>query len=248
MSRPKRPTLREKGFSLVEMTLVSIGISFVMGTVMLFMKSSQAAWELSGNQSGLQERARRLLHVMVDDLRRSSLTSVAGQNLPAIWERPAGTEDTPRGALIATMNYEDVDQVDEILAVNGDGQTRIERNRARESNEIVFQIPTDVDGNGIPLDADGNVEFTEDLVTYRVVDQAGTPTLMRYVERAGEIVDRRAIGPWVQKITFDVVLNDRTVRFNEIAVCVYLERIDDRGQVLRAAVEGAVGLRNTREL
>jgi hypothetical protein len=230
------------------MMIVLATMTAVLGGAMALLDGARRAWSQADTQSRLQERGRRMLQAVLSDLRRSGLTTFGGNNYPAIWERPRGADSTPRGALVATMNYADVGLVDEVYAVQGTGD-RVARNETRVSDEIVFQLPADVDGDGTPLDANSDLEWGPELISYRVVEDAnGQPWLQRHVEAGGAIVERRIVGPSVATITFDVVFNDRGLRFGEVAVVLYLSELDDRGQLVTTAVEGVVGLRNTREL
>jgi hypothetical protein len=230
------------------MMIVLVTMTAVLGGSMMLLEGARQAWRMADTQSRLQERGRRVLQTLLTELRRSGLTTVAGQNFPAIWQRPRGPELLPRGPLIATMNYADESLVSEAFAAQGTGN-RIVRNDGRPSDEIVFQIPADLDGNGTPLDANGDLEWGPELISYRVVEDAnGQPWLFRNREIAGAVVERRIVAPSVAAVTFDVVFNDRSMRFGEVAVVLYLEEVDDGGQLVRTAVEGSVGLRNTREL
>ena len=243
---PRRRRLR--GHTLLEMMVVLTTMTVVLGGSMLLMNGVRSAWKLADSESRLQELGRRLLQSVLADMRRTGLTTDAGVNYPSIFERARGPDTTPRGPLVASMNYTDTGLVDEVYAWTGNGD-RIARNQGRVSNEFVFQLPADVDGNGTPLDADGDLEWGPQLFSYRVVEDAqGASWLWRYTELAGVVVDQRMVGPAVTSITFDVVLNDRSLRFGEIAVVIYLEQRDESGRLLTAAVEGSVGMRNTREL
>jgi hypothetical protein len=228
--------------------IVLCTMTAVLGGSMLLMEGARNAWRLADTESRLQERGRRVLQTVLGELRRSGLTSLAGNNYPAIWERARGPETTLRGNLVATMAYADESLVNEVFCANGNGD-RIVRNGGRVSDEMVFQLPADLDGNGTPLDSDGDLEWGPELFSYRIVDDAnGQPWLYRYAEVGGLITDRRIVAPSVSAITFDVIYNDRSLRFSEVAVVLYLEELDDNGQRVTTAVEGVVGLRNTREL
>ena len=237
-----------RGHTLVEMMIVVVTMTVVLGGVLTIMRGARDAWQLTGSKSRLQESGRRMLEKIVSDLRHSGLTTVAGQNYPAIWERPLGPESTPRGALVATMNYSDESLVSEVFAYNGDGD-HIARNAGRVADEMVFQLPQDLDGNGTPLDANGNLEWGPQLFSYRVVQDAeGRPWLYRNTEVGGALVDQRIVGQAVKSITFDVVFNDRSLRFGNVDIVLYLEEVNGNGQRVTAEVEGSVNLRNTREL
>jgi hypothetical protein len=233
-----------RGHSLLEALIVFATLSLVFGGVVQVMQASRTAWQMTSARSRLQESGRRMLETVLTDLRHSGLTSVAGNSYPAISERPRGPVSTPRGALVATMNYADEALVSEVLAYQGDGD-HVARNAGRVSDEIVLQLPQDLDHDGTPLDAGGNLEWGADLVSYRVVDDAeGRPWLERHVERGGVLVERRTIGPSVRSITFDTVFNDRSLRYGTVDVVLYLSEVDASGQRVQVAVEGSVQLRN----
>lgn len=239
---------RVRGHTLVETMIVLVTMTVVLGGTMLLLGSTRKAWRLADTESRLQESGRRILQTVLSDLRRSGLTTSGGINYPAFWERPRGPAATPRANLVATMNYADAALVNDVYAYQGFGD-RILRNETRVSDEIVLQLPVDLDGDGTPLDANGDLEWGPELVSYRVIEDAeGRPWLYRQMELGGAVVDERIVGPSVASITFDVVFNDRSLRFGEVAVTLYLEDVDARGQRVATAVEGAVALRNTREL
>ncbi len=234
----------QRGHSLLEVVLVFATMSLVLGGVLQVMHASQTAWQLASSKSRLQESGRRMLETVLTDLRHSGLTTVAGNSYPAISERPRGAFGTPRGNLVATMNYADEALVNDVLCWQGDGD-HVARNAGRVSDEVVFQLPQDLDHNGTPLDANGNLEWGADLISYRVVNDAdGRPWLERDVERAGVVVERRSIGPSVTSITFDAVFNDRSLRYGTVDVILYLQEVDATGRRVTAAVEGSVQLRN----
>lgn len=239
---------RQRGTGFIELILVLATSLLVMGGAIVLMQGTRSNSARANGAAALQEHGRRVLTEVLDELRRSGLSTSAGTNYPAIWERARGPESTARGALVATMNYTDVAAVSEVYAWQGDGTRRSDRNAGRVSDEIVFQLPADLDGDGTPLDATGNLEWSADLISWRVVEDAnGQPWLARYVERAGAIVDRRFVAPGVTGITFDSVLDDRSMRFGEVAVVLYLEGTDSQGRTTTSAVEGSVVLRNTSE-
>lgn len=242
---------RQAGFSLVEMMVAMGSMTLVFGASMMMLAGTRGAWEVGGTRSSLQEVGRRMLEEVLTDVRRSGLTTTGGQNFPQIWERPVGTFLEPRGNLIATMDYTDVDLVDEMLAVNGlGGPNRILNNQNRIPNEFVFQLPTDTNGNGLPIDDDGNLTFGIETVSYRIIEDptTGIPTLFRLTQAGAMLAGFERVGPYVTNITFDVVFNDPSLRFGEIAVVIYLQKTNAQGQVIQAALEGSVALRNTREL
>lgn len=237
-----------RGSSLIEMMVVLATMTIVLGCAIELIRGSRNSWQLASSKSRLQESGRRMMQSVLADLRRSGLTNAGGANYPSIWERPAGPESTPRGSLIATMNYADASLVDEVFAKNGNGD-RIARNETRVSDEVVFQQPKDLDGDGTPLDVNGNLEWGPELFSYRVVTDGNTGSwLERYTEAGGVVTDRKRVGRSVTSITFDVVFNDRSLRFGVVDVVLYLSEVDANGQVVTAAIEGAVELRNTREI
>jgi hypothetical protein len=137
---------------------------------------------------------------------------------------------------------------------NGD-QSRIERNRNRACDELVFRrIDFQyIDGGGNVLDGwpldilnGDTLKWDADTVNYRVVrDATGTNWVERRVNDANP---SRKIGSFVQNITFDCLGSDRTLLFNQVAIVVYLSRTLPTGRVINAAVEGVVSLGVQREL
>ena len=256
----RSPGAGERGMTLVEVMFASVSMLIVLGGSMALMMSSRGAMQVGGTQSSLQEVGRRILNEVLSDIRRSGLTTVVGggagnlggpnvSNFPAIYVRKlAPATSSKREQLIASMNYADAGMVDEVLAYEGNGN-RIDRNEDRDANEFVFQLPTDLDGDGMPIDANGDLEWGQEQFSYRLIqDPNGIPWLYRVTEINGLSIDEQRVGPFVQNITFDVVFNDRSLRFGEVAVVLYMQKQNERGQIITAALEGSVVLRNTREL
>jgi type II secretory pathway pseudopilin PulG len=240
---------RRDGFTIVEAVVVCATLVVVLGAALVLLEGTRHTSQRAQTESRLQESGRRILADVLADLKRSGMSTLDGHSYPAIWERARGPESTPRGNLIATLSYSDESLVDEIYAWQGDGVDRITRNEPRVSDEVVFQRPVDLDGDGTPLDAVGSLEWTGDLISYRVIDDgAGNASLWRLVENGGVVVARDRVGPGVVKITVDAVMNDRTLRFSEVAVVLWIETRDAENRAARTAVEGSVVIRNTREL
>ena len=56
------------------------------------------------------------------------------------------------------------------------------------------------------------------------------------------------IGCFVKKITFDAIVFDTTVKYNQIAITIFMERKTEGGHIIEVALEGAVSMRNTEEI
>jgi hypothetical protein len=244
----------QAGFTVIEMAVTLASMTVVLGGSMTLLVSSRGAWQVGGTRSSLQEVGRRILNEVVADIRRSGLTVEDGQGYPAIYQRPPeplGAGERPAEPSVR-MDPEDVRVVDLDVLVGGDpgsSSSRIERNRGRTPQEFVFQLPADLDGDGRPLDGNGDLEWSGALHSFRiVVESNGVPWLYHLIEEGGAPARFERVGPHVTGITFDVVANDRSLGFNEVAVVVYLQRLNERGQRITAALESSVVLRNTREL
>src|SRR5262249_38839250 len=97
-----------RGHTLVEMMVVLSTMTLVFAGLFMLLRPARDASHEAISRSTLQEAGRRMLEVMLDDLRHTGLTTSGGQNLPAIWEHARGVDSTPPGPLVATMNYTDV--------------------------------------------------------------------------------------------------------------------------------------------
>ncbi len=244
------------GFTMVEMMVAAASLLLVIGGAMALMKSSRGALEVGGNRSGLQELGRRMLNDVVGEIRGAGITEVAGQSYPAIYDRPIALQaDSLRGDELAVMDPTDAEITDSVAWTDPASDPnilevdRVERNRNREPSEFVFQVPQDLNADDRPIDAEGNMEWGTELVSFHIVqDPNGINWLHRVVEDGGVEVSRERIGPHVQNITFDVIGNDRSMRFNEVGVVIYLQRLNNQGQVITAELESSVVMRNTREL
>jgi len=234
---------RVAGFAIIEATITLSLVSMIFGGFILLLKATSGAQEAGGNRSELQEIGRRAMRRVLDDLRNTGIVEDAMGNYPVIYERPAGDDATPRGRFIASLSFLDADLVDWVRFERG--RDRVAINRDLECREILFRAPQDIDGNGYPVDSTGQVEWESDEVSYRVVEHADG---RRWLERRTNDTRPESIAPYVDKITFDCIMNDRSLLYNQVAVVIYLRRTDHRGQVTEAALEGIASLRNTKAI
>jgi hypothetical protein len=252
MTAPRRDDPRKRGFTLIETVISTAFVVLVLGGFALLMRSTGEPNDMMQTIGHLQEAGRRIIRTIGNDLKCVGIRESAGGNLPAIFERPVGPEGTPRGKLVASMSFADANNAQYQWARSGD-QSRIERNRDRACNELVFR-PIDfeyIDGGGNvrqgwPFDIlNGDaLKWDGDTVNYRVVrDATGT----NWVERRVNDAAPRKIGSFVQNITFDCLASDRTLLYNQVAIVVYLSRTLPNGRVMNAAVEGIVSLGVERE-
>ncbi|MEW6745619.1 MAG: hypothetical protein AB1486_22950 [Planctomycetota bacterium] len=236
-------TGRTNGYAVIEASLTLALVSMIFGGFILLLKASRGAQEEGASRSELQEIGRRAMSRVLEDLRGTGIVEDALGNFPVIYERPAGDESTPRGEFVASLSYTDADDV--AWASYERGRDRVEVNRDAECREILFRVPRDTDGNGYPIDSTGLVEWGDQVMSYRVVQY---PDGRRWLERRTDDASPEPVAPYVEKITFDCIMNDRSLLYNQIAVVIYLSREGHRGQSIEAALEGIATLRNTRQI
>ncbi|MFO0980827.1 MAG: hypothetical protein U1E76_03595 [Planctomycetota bacterium] len=238
---------RSAGFVAIESMLSAAFTALILGGFVLLMRSARGPNETGEATAQLQEIGRRIIVEIGNDLKNAGIRETGGVNYPEIFERPVGDANTPRGNLVASMSFGDAGNAQYQWARNGENESRIERNRDRACDELVF-TPIDydqtIDGNpkvGWPLDSTNNdqIKWDADEVNYRVVrDASGTPWLERRINDQTP----RKIGPFVQNITFDCLGSDRTLLYNQVAIVVYLATTGGDGRRIESAVEGVVNL------
>jgi hypothetical protein len=139
---------RTRGMAVLEATLIAAFLMvFVMGGFALLMRSARGPTELGGTSDSCKEIGRRVIAEISDDLKTTGVHQTGGANFPAIFERPAGNDKTPRGKQVASMSIDDATNAQYQWARSGD-KSRIARNRNRACDELVF-TPVDatvVDG------------------------------------------------------------------------------------------------------
>lgn len=238
---------RTSGVALIEAVLSAVFMTLILGGFALLMRSARGPNEQGVAVAQLQDIGRRIIVELSQDLKNAGIRETGGGNFPSIYERPIGDDKTPRGPLVASMSFDDANDAQYKFAHDGD-QSRIERNRDRACDELVF-TPIDfqvVDGGGKvrigwPLDTTNNdqLKWSGDEVNYRVVrDASGTAWLERRVNDKSPT----KVAPFVDNITFDCLASDRTLLFNQIAIVVYLGRQNGDGRRITTAIEGVVNL------
>ncbi|MEQ8764977.1 MAG: prepilin-type N-terminal cleavage/methylation domain-containing protein [Planctomycetota bacterium] len=266
MGQSKSAT-RAGGFTLIEMVTAMTLFLIVFGSMYVTMSGATAAFDTGQANSDLQEKGRRVLKQLIDELRGALIVDEEALGLPysypSVFERDTETSpfvptpdayDDGRGSRIASMSFSD-DSLDGYNSDSSHPDRRI-RNENRVSNELVILRLADRDVNGnpmLPYDPEtGELSWRGYETSYLVVKEGEEYRLERWEVTEDDLgtprMETTLIEKDVRKITFDALANDpANVRFNQLAITVYLEKRTGLGRVQEASIEGTVNLRNTRK-
>ncbi len=265
MSHARR--VKSGGFTLIEMVTAITLFLIVFGAMYITMSGATAAFNSGQASSDLQEKGRRMLKRLIGELRSALIVDDAALGLPhaypSIFERDTETspfQATPedytegRGARIASLSFQDQD-LDGYDSGSSHPDRRI-RNRDRISNELVVLRLDDRSLQGDPTlpydETTGDLTWRPYETSYLVVKDGDQFRLERWQvfedESGSVLMETEIFGRDVFKITFDALANDpANVRYNQIAITLYLQKRSGVGRVQEAALEGTVNLRNTRK-
>jgi prepilin-type N-terminal cleavage/methylation domain-containing protein len=211
------------GFTLVEMSIALVILMVLAGSLTQTSRALKGITITGSTQEALQENAVRAMRSIVDDLRRSG----------DLADYPYLFLD---GEADGGFNVHDHAPATKTAVA---GEPDFGSNR-----EIVFLLPADADGNGVPdIDANGALEWDPTELSYVVVtDAEGINVLQRRVDGANP----RTIARHVERIVFD---DSTTAAMNEVPpfavrVRLFLRMRDDQGTVHRYSTESVVQLRN----
>lgn len=234
------PKKNDAGFTVIESIVALAIFSIVAYGIFLSIGGALGAFDIGKTKSELQDMGRKVLKKMIHELKGSGIYETVSLNYPSIYEFDPDVGS--RGNWLGSLSFSD----SEITETTGNWQDRRSRNKNRISNEIVFRLPQDLDGDGYLTDnSTGEIEWSSDLISYKVVKAPnGVYQLERHVNGSFSSL----MGRFVKKVTFDAIVFDTTVKYNQTVITVFLERKTDAGHTIEVALEGTVSLRNTREL
>jgi len=239
------------GFTFLEMLLTLTVFAVIFSSLFMLVHGVQSSYDRGKTESVLRESGRRILKIMVEELRKTAIIEGGLVNLPAVYEHdvlPMG-DGNVRGNLIATMSLSDAILGGEEFR----GPSRVITHVDRFPNEIVFRPlafqTVDLPGGEqaeLPVDpVTGELTWSDEEISYYVAeDRSGTPILLRQVSD-GRI---SILGRDVEKVVFDVISYDPSVLYNQIVIVLYMEKNIGNGEVIRVGLEGTVNLRNTWEM
>jgi len=236
----------QRGATLVETAItVALIVSVLLGVYATFGGSLQS-YTTGSVRSELQQEGRRALKRILDELRVSGIFEDPDLgNRPAVFTFDPEAENPSRGDFRGSLSLADLTR-QEPPPGTVPHPDRSQRNAGRISEELVFKLPRDADGDGRPTNATtGMLEWDLSEISYRVDRaQTGEWRVSRFVDgfRTG------TLGRHVRKVTFDVLSFDASVPRNQVAVTLFLEKATSEGQVISVAMEGSIQLRNTTEL
>lgn len=223
-SRIKGKERRRGGFSLLEVLIVAAILGF-LARALVETANSMSRLTSSGNaQVSLQEQGQKAMTAIIDDLRRSGFTVLAGKSYPYVFD-----DGNPDGA----YGDHEHDVPDHGDAGGGDDLVR----------EVIFVQPADEDGDGRPdVDMDlGEVVWSTDEISFRVFRRGGVNQLERSVN-AG---DNRVVARQVDRVVFDTPASSNwEIPLGSVRVRLFLSRNDSTGTEYDHQTEVVVKLRN----
>ena len=231
MNSLRKRMRRRRGFSLVEAMIATVIFLVVLGAVYGTVNSGQQFSAVQKTMAKAQMDARKALERITSELRMSGWR----QN-PAHGEPPYPhifTNGAASGAYADESHAPPAQHVGPGNPAYGDVR------------EIVFKIPVDLDGDGLPTDGTtGEVEWCPYDVSYVLVtDAGGVNTLLRREDG----VTTEILARHVERITFDTVYTDASLAFDEIAVTIWIARPAPNGLLIQTSLSTCVTMRNVAD-
>ncbi|HET6202491.1 MAG TPA: prepilin-type N-terminal cleavage/methylation domain-containing protein [Planctomycetota bacterium] len=214
------------GFSLPEVLVASAILLVVGAAVTAALARARGLAVTGGELAALEEGSARALHRMVGDLRRSGFVGIGGVSYPHLFDD--GNALPPFDAHAHPPATKQ--------AVAGDPDFGPNR-------EIVFLLPADDDGDGIPdVDATGHLVWGGDEVSYVVVTGADGVNVL---ERRTNGTSPLSVARNVERIAFDDPASSGfQVPLGTVRVRLFFRDRDSEGRAYRHAREFLVRLRN----
>lgn len=219
---------RQCGFSLIEAMVSTFIFLAVLGSVYGAISSGRRLADVEKTYGVMEMDARKTLEFMSQELRMS------GWRDHAIPGEPAYPYIFTNGVAFGSYADESHPAPDQHVGVLSPA--------FGEVREIVFKIPTDIDGNGILTDNEtGEVEWSPYDVSYVLVTGAnGVNTLVRRED--GIVTD--VLAHYVERVTFDTIYTDATIDMDEVVISMYMARPTPQGVLLETSLSTVVTMRN----
>jgi len=249
-----RRARHDAGMTLLEVTIVVILTTFVIGGFSLSVTDSVETTVSGVGGADLQEVGRRALDRIKADIQATGrfLDPTLNLQMPHVFSNgQPGNQMAPEFAhdqtylahLASTFPtsppWPQPTNPPPFVAPGSELQPKGIR-------EMVFRLPADIDGDGrIVSSATGNIEWSPSLVGYILVpNAAGTLNLMRRRVTGGVIVDE-LICRCVEALTFDSTDTKNLLPLRAIEVHLHLLRRTSRGQIQRLHLATTAGMRNS---
>ncbi len=220
-----------EGYTLIEMIFATSILLVLAGMLLQSLLGLRHATASGGAGARVQDRGQRAMERIIEDLRISGFIDQAGA-LP----------DYPY--LFVDGNADPRFMVHRHLAAAKQAQQSEYDFGA--NTEIVFRLPDDADGDGVPdVDANGQLVWDPREFSYVVVTNAnGQNELQRRIDGGTpEIVTRN-----IERIVFSDRVTSGFVPLGSIGVQIFFREPDDDGVVHRFSLQAVVRLRNSESL
>jgi hypothetical protein len=182
-----------KGFSLVEVLIVSFFLVLLVVAVVTSGVEMRSVFQATGTSVTLQQEARIALNYIISDLRGSSMSVISI------------TADSPESGY----------------------------------DKITYQLPQDVNDDGVPDLISGNIMWDPQYYTIEVQADGDDYDLVKYkLWESPEVISEN-----IKSITFEDSTDDTSLYPTEVRVTLELEKIDGDGRVNNIVLKSTVNTR-----
>lgn len=232
MGTLRRKRSKRAGFSLIEAMMSTFIFLSVLGALYGTISSGHSFVGVQDTLAKMQMDARKTLEHLTDELRMSGWREnpvVLEPDYPYIF-----VNGVAHGSFADESHPAPAQHVAPGNPAFGDVK------------EIVFKIPVDLDGNGLLTDdVTGDVEWSPWDVSYVLITSpGGVNELVRRED--GVVTD--ILARYVERITFDNIFTDGSVRMNEITITIYMARPTPKGAWLQTTMSTIVTMRNVEDV
>lgn len=224
-----------RGFTLVEMAIAATILLLLSGALVSSLDSLRDATLTSSVDSKLQEAGERAMRTIIDDLRRSGQVGIGPVNYPGFF-----VDGNAAGDFAAHAHPPIIQNA--VAGEPGFGFSR----------EIVFLLPRDADTWGPPAvagvpdgipDLDLNANLVWDPTEFSFVLITGVDGTNR-LERRSDAAAPSVVASFVERVLFDDITTDPTMRPFAVRIRLFLRQADSQGVVHRYQTDATVHMRN----
>ncbi len=220
----------QTGHSLLEMTVVTAILGFVMLALLSLFSAANSLFRAGDVKADIEEQGRMALMRLADDVRQAGYYTdpTTGASYPYMF-----TNGMADGHFAGYSHTPADNDSDEGTSAYG------------PSREIVFVMAEDLDGNGVLTDMlTGEIEWSENEVSYLLVTGPdGVNQLERRVNNGSPVV----IARFVERLCFDDCNTDISIPFGQVRVTLHMRKTASDGRVIRAEYSTLVKMRNYEE-
>ncbi|HLG42261.1 MAG TPA: prepilin-type N-terminal cleavage/methylation domain-containing protein [Planctomycetota bacterium] len=227
--------MRPRGFSLIELVVAAALSSVVLAAIFsIFMMAARVDEEETARQD-LRIDAMRSLEEIVRFLKTSGPADINGDLVP---DYPTYFSDGTASGMNAFLAH----PAPTHAAVPGDDDFG-------PTVEMAFKLPQDLDGNGVPTNAAGAVEWSPDTYAITLVPSTafGNEVLLRTFDSAGAIQRSLPIARYVERLLVETKASNPALGPNQLRITLWFRRPAPRGMLLKHQAFTSVNLRSLEQ-